>query len=81
MFHFEIYLRHELVGTETYRFSATPTLSNYPLLVGEILRRSTVRLERGENHFRPATLKVRRRHSTKPLCSIFLAGVRAVPDI
>jgi hypothetical protein len=29
--------------TETYRFSITPTLSDYPLLIGEILRRDAMR--------------------------------------
>jgi hypothetical protein len=29
--------------TETYRFSATPTISDYPLLIGELLRRSELR--------------------------------------
>jgi hypothetical protein len=28
---------------ETYRFSTTPTLSDYPLLIGEILRRDELR--------------------------------------
>ena len=28
---------------ETYRFSMTPTLSDYPLLIGEILRRDELR--------------------------------------
>jgi hypothetical protein len=32
-------------GNETYRFSATYTLSDLPLLVGEILRRSDRRSE------------------------------------
>jgi hypothetical protein len=31
---------------ETYRFSMTPTLSDYPLLIGEILRRDDVRAVR-----------------------------------
>jgi hypothetical protein len=31
---------------ETYRFSATPTLSDFPLLIGEILRRSDRRLQK-----------------------------------
>jgi hypothetical protein len=29
--------------TETYRFSATQTISDYPLLVGELLRRGELR--------------------------------------
>ena len=29
--------------TETYRFSATPTISDYPLLIGELLRRRELR--------------------------------------
>jgi hypothetical protein len=33
-------------GDETYRFSATYTLSDFPLLIGEILRRSERRSER-----------------------------------
>jgi hypothetical protein len=33
-------------GDETYRFSATCTLSDFPLLIGEILRRSERRSER-----------------------------------
>jgi hypothetical protein len=32
-------------GDETYRFSATYTLSDFPLLIGEILRRSERRSE------------------------------------
>jgi hypothetical protein len=32
-------------GNETYRFSATYTLSDFPLLIGEILRRSQHRSE------------------------------------
>jgi hypothetical protein len=31
---------HAARGNETYRFSATYTLSDFPLLIGEILRRS-----------------------------------------
>jgi hypothetical protein len=31
---------------ETYRFSTTPTLSDYPLLIGEILRRDDIRAVR-----------------------------------
>jgi hypothetical protein len=30
----------------TYRYSTTPTLSDFPLLIGEILRRSDRRLEK-----------------------------------
>jgi hypothetical protein len=37
---------HAARGDETYRFSATYTLSDFPLLIGEILRRSERRLER-----------------------------------
>jgi hypothetical protein len=33
-------------GNETNRFSATYTLSDFPLLIGEILRRSERRSER-----------------------------------
>jgi hypothetical protein len=32
-------------GSETYRFSPTYTLSDFPLLIGEILRRSERRSE------------------------------------
>ena len=35
---------------ETYRFSATPTLSDFPLLIGEILRRSDRRLQKKAKH-------------------------------
>ncbi len=31
--------------TETYRFSATPTLSDYPLLIGKMLHRSDLRAQ------------------------------------
>ncbi len=37
---------HAARGDETHRFSATYTLSDFPLLIGEILRRSERRLER-----------------------------------
>ena len=37
---------HVAHGDETYRFSATYTLSDFPLLIGEILRRSERRSER-----------------------------------
>jgi hypothetical protein len=33
-------LRRTMPGSETYRFSETHTLSDYPLLIGEILRRN-----------------------------------------
>jgi hypothetical protein len=33
-------------GNETYRFSTTYTLSDFPLLIGEMLHRSDLRLER-----------------------------------
>jgi hypothetical protein len=36
---------HTARGNETYRFSATNTLSDFPLLIGEILRRSERRSE------------------------------------
>jgi hypothetical protein len=36
---------HAVRGNETYRFSATYTLSDFPLLIGEILRRSERRSE------------------------------------
>ena len=32
--------------TETYRFSATPTLSDFPLLIGEMVRLSDLRFKR-----------------------------------
>jgi hypothetical protein len=37
---------HAARGNETNRFSATYTLSDFPLLIGEILRRSERRSER-----------------------------------
>jgi hypothetical protein len=37
---------HAARGDETYRFSATYTLSDFPLLIGEILPRSERRSER-----------------------------------
>ena len=37
---------HAAHGDETNRFSATYTLSDFPLLIGEILRRSELRSER-----------------------------------
>jgi hypothetical protein len=37
---------HPVRGNENYRFSTTPTLSDFPLLIGEILRRSDRRLEK-----------------------------------
>lgn len=37
---------HAARGNETYRFSVTYTLSDFPLLIGEILRRSERRSER-----------------------------------
>jgi len=33
-------------GNEGYRFSSTATLSDFPLLIGEILRRSDLRVEK-----------------------------------
>jgi len=36
---------HAARGNETYRFSTTYTLSDFPLLIGEILRRSERRSE------------------------------------
>ena len=36
--------RHTSHPQETYRFSMTHTLSDYPLLIGEILRRDQVRV-------------------------------------
>ena len=35
--------RPTIPGSETYRFSETHTLSDYPLLIGEILRRNQKR--------------------------------------
>ena len=32
--------------TETYRFSATPTLSDFPLLIGEMVRLRDLRFKR-----------------------------------
>ncbi len=37
---------HGKPHTETYRFSATPTLSDFPLLIGEMLRLSDLRSKR-----------------------------------
>ena len=37
---------HGKPHTETYRFSATPTLSDFPLLIGEMLRLSDLRAKR-----------------------------------
>jgi hypothetical protein len=37
-------------ATATYRFSDYPTLSDFPLLIGEILRRSDRRLENKIKH-------------------------------
>ncbi len=38
--------RHVVPGYEPYRFSATRTLSDFPLLIGELLRRGKLRAER-----------------------------------
>ena len=35
---------------ETYRFSATSTLSDFPLLIGEMLRRSDRRSQKKAKH-------------------------------
>ena len=35
-------------GNETYRFSNTSTLSDFPLLIGEMLRRNDLRSEKQE---------------------------------
>jgi hypothetical protein len=43
---------------ETYRFSSTHTLSDFPLLIGEILRRSERRSER-KDRTRSLTHKIR----------------------
>ena len=37
---------HGKPHTETYRFSATPTLSDFPLLIGEMLHLSDLRSKR-----------------------------------
>jgi hypothetical protein len=37
---------HGKPHTETYRFSATPTLSDFPLLIGEMVRLSDLRFKR-----------------------------------
>jgi hypothetical protein len=34
---------HVVRGSETYRFSTTRTLSDFPLLIGKILRRGELR--------------------------------------
>jgi hypothetical protein len=41
---------HNKRASETYRFSDNPTLSDFPLLIGEILRRSDRRLENKIKH-------------------------------
>jgi hypothetical protein len=41
---------HGKPHTETYRFSATPTLSDFPLLIGEMLRLSDLRSKRQASH-------------------------------
>jgi len=38
--------RHAEPGYEPYRFSATRTLNDFPLLIGEILRRGELRAQR-----------------------------------
>jgi hypothetical protein len=38
--------RHVVPGYEPYRFSATRTLSDFPLLIGELLRRGELRAQR-----------------------------------
>jgi hypothetical protein len=42
---------HGKPHTETYRFSATPTLSDFPLLIGEMLRLSDLRSKRKASHW------------------------------
>jgi hypothetical protein len=34
---------HTARANETYRFSDNPTLSDYPLLIGEVIRRANLR--------------------------------------
>jgi hypothetical protein len=41
---------HTVQPSATYRFSENPTLSDFPLLIGEILRRSDRRLEKKVRH-------------------------------
>ena len=38
--------RHVVPGYEPYRFSATRTLGDFPLLIGELLRRGELRAQR-----------------------------------
>jgi hypothetical protein len=38
--------RHVVPGYEPYRFSASRTLSDFPLLIGELLRRGELRAQR-----------------------------------
>jgi len=37
---------HNARSLQAYRFSSTATLSDFPLLIGEILRRSDLRVEK-----------------------------------
>jgi len=48
---------HTTRAKETYRFPDNPTLSDFPLLIGEILRRSDRRLEKKASH-KPLTHKI-----------------------
>jgi hypothetical protein len=41
---------HAVRSDETNRFSASPTLSDFPLLIGEILRRSDRRSQKKAKH-------------------------------
>jgi hypothetical protein len=49
-------------GNEGYRFSSTATLSDFPLLIGEMLRRSDLRIEK----------KARRRARMRMIKGIFV---------
>jgi hypothetical protein len=45
--------KHRKPQTETYRFSATPTLSDFLLLIGEMLHLSDLRSERQDSRRSP----------------------------
>ena len=76
-------------GNETYRFSATNTLSDIPLLIGEILRRSELRSQRKARPRSPiqkiraiCTRIIRRIRGKSPeveLPSFYSASAREIP--
>jgi hypothetical protein len=53
---------HSGNGNEGYRFSSTATLSDFPLLIGEMLRRGDLRIEK----------KARRRARMRMIKGIFV---------